>query len=108
MKSEHEIQNEIRLMLSRNGCTVFRGQVGRILLSDGRWFDTGLPKGFADLFGFRHADGKMFFIEVKREGGRVRPEQEKFIEAMRQKGALCGICRSAAQALEVVAWKTDM
>ena len=79
MKSEQEIQNEIRVGLSKAGHMVFRTNVGKVKMMDGRWFDTGLPKGHPDLYGFR-SDGQIFYIEVKNEKGRVRPEQKKFRE----------------------------
>ena len=67
--TEQDIMNSIRLKLSEIGFTVFRANVGKIKLSDGRWFDTGLPKGFSDLFAVK--DGKAYFIEVKKPGGVV-------------------------------------
>ena len=74
MKSEQEVQNEIRV---------------------------ALPKGHADLYGFR-PDGQIFYVEVKKENGRVRPEQENFIETVKKRGAIAGIARSAEEALELV------
>lgn len=105
MKSEHTIQNEIRVALSGKGHTVFRTNVGKVKTADGRWFDTGLPKGFCDLFGFR-PDGQIFFIEVKNEKGRVRDDQKKFMDAMRKRGALVGVARSVKEAMDIVNGKT--
>lgn len=101
MKSEQEVQNEIRVALTQAGYTVFRANVGKVRTADGRWFDTGLPKGHADLYGFR-PDGQIFYVEVKKENGRVRPEQENFIEIVRKRGAIAGVARSAQEALELV------
>lgn len=101
MESEHKIQNDIRVGLTERGYLVFRANVGKVRTADGRWFDTGLPKGFSDLFGFR-PDGRIFFIEVKNQTGRVRPEQEKFLERMREFGALAGVARSVDDAIEIV------
>ena len=67
-----------------------------------RHFDTGLPKGFSDLFGFRIPDGRAFFIEVKSQTGKVRPEQQNFIEQMRSNGALAGIGRSVEDARKII------
>lgn len=102
MKSEKQIQNEIRVALSENGCVCFRGNVGLFYTKTGIPVSTGLPKGFSDLFGYRIADGKMFFVEVKNEIGRPRPEQIKFIAAMQSNGVLAGIARSADEALKIV------
>ena len=101
MKTEHTIQNEIRVALTENGYTVFRANVGKVKTADGRWFDTGLPKGHPDLYGFR-PDGKIFYIEVKNANGRVRPEQKQFIETVKARGALAGIARSVEDALDIV------
>ncbi|HER8705353.1 TPA: VRR-NUC domain-containing protein, partial [Streptococcus pyogenes] len=51
MTTESLIQNQIRVVLSRAGHMVFRANVGKVKTADGRFFDTGLPKGFCDLFG---------------------------------------------------------
>ncbi|MDW8760056.1 VRR-NUC domain-containing protein [Streptococcus suis] len=101
MEKEHKIQNDIRVGLTEVGCLVFRANVGKVRTADGRYFDTGLPKGFTDLFGFR-PDGQIFFIEVKNKTGRVRPEQEKFIEQMKKRGALAGVARSVEDARRIV------
>lgn len=71
-------------------------------MADGRWFDTGLPKGFTDLTGCRLSDGKMFFIEVKNKKGRVRPAQEAFIKKMQDYGLIAGVARSVDDALKIV------
>ncbi|EAK9318592.1 VRR-NUC domain-containing protein, partial [Listeria monocytogenes] len=63
---------------------------------------TGLPKGFPDLFGFRGTDGKMFFIEVKNEIGKLRQEQRNFQQAMEITPAICGVARSVEEALKIV------
>ena len=101
MKTEHTIQNEIRVALTENGYTVFRANVGKVKTVDGRWFDTGLPKGHPDLYGFR-PDGKIFYIEVKNAKGQVRPEQKSFIKTVKARGALAGIARSVEDALDII------
>ena len=101
MKSEHQIQNEIRIAISQAGHTVFRANVGKVQMKDGRWFDTGLPAGFSDLFGVR-ADGKAFFLEIKKHNGIVKEKQRLFLEVMKSKGALTGVARSVSDALKIL------
>ena len=48
MTTESLIQNQIRVELSKAGYMVFRINVGKVRMADGRWFDTGAPKGFCD------------------------------------------------------------
>ena len=64
MTTESLIQNQIRVGLSKAGHTVFRVNVGKVKMQNGRWFETGVPKGYCDLSGFRKGDAKAFFIEV--------------------------------------------
>ena len=79
----------------------FRVNVGKVKLKDGRWFETGVPKGFCDLFGFRK-DGQIFFIEVKNANGKPSEKQVKFIELVKSKGAIAGIARSVDDAMKII------
>lgn len=101
MAAEHNIQNSIRNETA-DIAILFRANVGSGITYDGRHFDTGLPKGFSDLFGFRLSDGKAVFIEVKSAVGRVRPEQINFIRKMQIYGALAGIARSVEDARKII------
>lgn len=104
--TEHEIQNQIRLELSKYGFCVFRINAGKIRLLDGRWFDTGAPKGFSDLFAVK--DGKVYFIEVKTPEGKPTKEQTNFLAVMRNiYGCVTGIARSAEDALKLVGVDTN-
>lgn len=99
--NEHSIQNAIRLRLSELGYCVFRANVGRFQTKDGRWFDTGLPKGFSDLFAVK--DGRIYFLEVKTETGRPSEEQLKFLAVMRDRyGCVAEIVRSVDDAVRAV------
>lgn len=98
---EHKIQNEIRIALA-DSCILFRVNVGKGYTKDGRYFDTGVPKGFSDLFGFRKSDGKAVFIEVKTPTGRPMDHQRKFLTAMQKAGAIAGVCRSVEDAVKLI------
>ncbi len=99
--TEHDIQDDIRSNTT-DIAVIFRANVGSGITYDGRHFDTGLPKGFSDLFGFRKSDGRAVFIEVKSPTGRTRPEQLKFIQIMQSYGALAGIARSVEDARKII------
>ena len=99
--SEHEIQNEIRVALSKD-CIIFRVNVGAAYTKDGRFLKTGVPKGFSDLFGVRKKDGRAVFIEVKTAKGKPSEEQMNFIEKMRNVNAVAGICRSVEDAVDLI------
>lgn len=102
MTEEHKLMNEIRIALSENGCISFRMNVGKMRTPDGRYFDTGVPVGFSDIFGLRESDGKAFFIEVKTSKGRLSPKQKIFLEAMQSAGAIAGVCRSKEDAKKLI------
>ena len=101
MTEEHKIQNQIRISLS-DRCILFRMNVGKGYTKDGRYFDTGVPKGFSDLFGFRKSDGKAVFIEVKAPAGKPSKQQKKFLASMQNAGAIAGICRSVEEAEKLI------
>ena len=125
-KSEHDIQNEIRVAIgAEQAATLFRANVGeawtgtlaannlnRIIIEDARRFRSGLPIGFPDLFGFRTIEitpemiGKKVavfaFIEVKKPGGRTSIAQEKMHTFLHNAGAVGGVARSAKEAIELL------
>lgn len=101
MTEEHKIQNEIRVAVAPYA-VIFRVNVGCGKTYDGRHFDSGVPKGFSDLFGIRKSDGRAIFIEVKTPQGKVRSEQKQFIEQMKKTEAIAGVCRSADDAINLI------
>ena len=125
-KSEHEIQNEIRIAVGKEQtATLFRANVGeawtgtlassnlnRVVIEDARRFRSGLPIGFPDLFGFRTVTvtpemvGKKFavfaFLEVKKPGGRTSKAQEKMHAFLHEAGAVGGVARSAEEAVTLL------
>ena len=99
--TEQDIQNQIRAAVSPY-CIIFRVNVGTGRTPDGRYFQTGVPPGFSDLFGVRRSDGRAVFIEVKKPGGGASPAQKNFIAQMKAAGAIAGVCYSAAAAVALV------
>lgn len=121
---EQDIQNSIRQSLAGKAF-LFRANVGigwtgtetqlpdgKLVLSNPRRFNTGLPKGYADLTGWREVTitpdmvgqkiAQFIAIEVKTQKGRVRDEQSKFIDAVNRSGGCGVIARSVEDAQEVL------
>ena len=112
MKTEHDIQNEIRLHLSENGYFTERINVGEGFLINSRimqqiknvcpslktqlekiaYFKTGAVKGRSDLSAIK--DGKIVFLEIKNEVGKISEEQSNFIKQMKKRGCIAGVVRS--------------
>ena len=76
---------EIKRACSRYAI-MFRINVGTGKTYDGRYFSTGVPRGFSDLFGVRRSDGKAIFIEVKTAKGRLSKNQTEFLDAVKSTG----------------------
>ena len=90
--TEQDLQNQIRVYLSKLGYTVFRINVIGSYTKDGRYVPPSLPKGFSDLFAVK--DGKAIFIEVKYGKNKASKEQINFIKQMQKKGCKAGIVYS--------------
>ena len=100
MKEETMLQNKIRVELCKKGCLIFRCNTGQFYTKYGQEIKIG-QEGHSDLYGVRD-DGKAIFIEVKTERGKARPEQIKFIEAVKNKRALAGFAHSVEEAINIV------
>lgn len=99
-----ELVDQIFRTFVRWGVLMDLCQIGMVqtFTKDGRYFNTGVPPGFSDLFGVRKSDGRAVFIEVKTPKGRPTEKQQKFIQMMKLNGAVAGICRSADEAIELI------
>lgn len=100
MKTERNIQALILMALSEAGCLVWRQDTGAYKAPDGRLIRYGLCKGSSDVIGVA-PDGQFLAVEVKTAVGRVRPEQEAFIAAVRRAGGRAGVARSVDDALKI-------
>lgn len=101
IESEHKIQTDIMLALSKSGFTVFRSNAGKIRTETGQTVVL-FPRGFPDLCGFRHSDGRFFCLEIKNEKGRLRPDQELFAQFIKPFPVLYGVARSVEDAMAIV------
>lgn len=96
--TETDIQNQIRLALSKHGI-VIRLQSGNFELKDGRRIVCGV-KGVSDLLFI--GSEKVAFIEVKNINGKPSQEQLNFIAAVKKLGHRAGIAHSVEEALEII------
>jgi hypothetical protein len=108
--AETTLQQQIRLALGTNpDVRAFRNQVGS--LPDprtGRLVTFGLARGSADLIGWRtivvtpdmvgQRIAVFTSIEVKTPTGRVRPEQQAWLDVVLRGGGIAGIARSVTDA----------
>lgn len=107
LKSEANILNQILVALSEAGCLVFRQDTGAYKDPvSGRLIKYGLCKGSSDVIGVA-PDGRFLAVEVKTAKGAVRPEQVRFIEAVRAKGGRAGVARSPEDALRIAKGETE-
>lgn len=115
---ESNIQKLIMIAVSDNGCMIMRNNCGVLKNPAGIpiKFGVGSPGG-SDLIGITPVEitaemvgkvlGVFTAIEVKTETGKVRPDQIRFIEAVKRKGGIAGIARSPADAVALLSQSAD-
>ena len=99
---EMDVMRACMLALSEAGCLIWRNNVGVLPDRNGVPIRFGLCVGSADLIGITPC-GRFLAVEVKTKTGRVRPEQQRFIDAVNAKGGVAGVARSPADALALLA-----
>lgn len=104
--TETDLMNAVMLAASAKDCVIFRTNVGKVRMTDGRWFDTGLPKGHADLYGVKR-DGRAFYIETKLKPRKPTKEQCYFLKRMLEQGACAGVAYSVEEALQIIRWNSE-
>ena len=111
MASEQTIQQDIRLACSIGTCRLFRNNTGTLRDINGRPVSFGLCKGSADLIGWRTVTilpemvgqqvAVFTSIEVKTPIGRVKPEQQQWLDAVQSAGGIAGVAGSVEDALRI-------
>ena len=100
---ENEIMHRIQVKASEKGFRLFRNQVGKYKLADGRWLTSGLCVGSSDLIGFKiqivtqDMVGKpvalFAAVEVKTDKGKATVEQVDFLRAVAEAGGVSILAR---------------
>ena len=106
--SEQRIQQEIRIACSTGDTRLFRNNTGTLRDQNGRPVQFGLCKGSADLIGWKRVTvtpemvgstvAVFASVEVKTATGRLRPEQQQWLDAVQAAGGIAGVARSVADA----------
>lgn len=103
---EMDILRLIMVSLSEKGCVVWRNNVGVLKNAAGIPIKFGLCVGSSDIIGIAPC-GRFLAIEVKTDKGKPSPDQIRFIEAIKRKGGIAGIARSASDAVALLSQSAD-
>jgi hypothetical protein len=111
--TEQQIQQQIRIACSHGQTRLFRNNTGTLRDQHGRPVQFGLCKGSADLIGWRTITitpemvgqqvAVFLSIEVKTATGRLRPEQQQWLDAVQSAGGIAGVARSVEDAQSLLA-----
>jgi hypothetical protein len=95
------------------GVRVVRNNVGTLEWAPGKRLTYGLGLGSADLVGICRVAvtrddawwhiGRVFALEIKRPGQKLRPDQEKWSRVVRSLGGFCCVVHSVEEAIAAVA-----
>ena len=110
--SEQQIQQHIRIACGTGDTRLFRNNTGTLRDANGRPVQFGLCKGSADLIGWKRVTitpdmvgstvAVFASIEVKTATGRLRPEQQQWLDAVQAAGGIAGVARSVEDALRIM------
>jgi len=106
--TEQQIQQHIRLACGTGDTRLFRNNTGTLRDQNGRPVQFGLCKGSSDLIGWKRVTitpemvgtqvAVFLSIEVKTATGRLRPEQQQWLDAVQAAGGIAGVARSVSDA----------
>ncbi len=95
----------------RPDVAIYRNNCGAYEYAPGRWLRYGLTNGSSDFIGWQTITitpamcgqkiAQFLAIECKTEEGVLRPEQQEFIERVRDAGGKAGVARSAHDCEEI-------
>lgn len=99
--SEKATMRQVMLEGSSDESRLWRNNVGRFELKDGRWIQTGLCVGSADTIGFHSVvvtpamvgQRVAIFtaIETKAKGEKPDAHQKRFLDLVRDQGGIAGV-----------------
>lgn len=101
MTPEQVLDKNIMLWCGEHDWLCFHTNVGKVQMIDGRYFDTGLPKGWLDLLILTNK-GQVIFCETKIHPRKPTKEQINTIEVLRKRGFLAFVAYSLEEFIEAV------
>lgn len=110
--TESQIQQSIRIACNSGKTRAWRNNIAKLKVR-GQWVGFGIPgKGGSDLIGFHTVTvtpemvgrklAVFLAIEVKSPTGKPSPDQENFIQFIKESGGIAGIARSAEDAINLL------
>lgn len=90
MTPEHALSNKIRIWCGEHDWLAFHINVGKIRLSDGSYFNTGVPVGWPDLTIITN-NGHVLFVETKIYPRKPTQEQLKMLENLTKRGFISAV-----------------
>ncbi len=101
MTPEQVLDKKIMLWCGQHNWLCYHLNVGSVRMADGRYFSTGLPKGWPDLM-ILTDKGRAIFCETKIHPRKPTKEQLNTIEVLVKRGFLAFVCYSIEEFIEVV------
>jgi hypothetical protein len=113
METEQQIQQRIRLALSRGPVRLWRNNTGALRDQRGQLVRFGLCEGSSDLIGYRTVTitpdmvgrqiAQFVALEIKAPTGRTTAPQRQFLATCQAAGAVAGVARNQADAEALLA-----
>lgn len=101
MTPEHALSNQIRLWCGKHNWMAFHINVAKIRMTDGSYFNTGVPVGWPDLTIITD-NGRVLFIETKIHPRKPTPEQLKMLDNLTKRGFISAVIYEFAEFISLV------
>jgi hypothetical protein len=101
MTPEQVLDKNIMIWCGEHNYLCFHANVGSVKLADGRYFSTGLPKGFPDLLIFK-TNGEIAFCETKIHPRKPTQEQLHMIATLQERGFNAFVAYSLQEFIEQI------
>lgn len=101
MTPEHALSNKIRIWCGEHNWLCFHINVGKIRMSDGTYFNTGVPVGWPDLTIITDT-GQVLFIETKIKPRKPTDDQINMLNNLRGRGFIAEVVYEFSEFLTLI------